>query len=298
MDYAASYLEKQNKFLGKWTQFFQADLCESFKPLEYTDKIPSPLEAMPEAHWNEEEKRHFFYLFAQFNCEALILFEQCLMYASRKLGTSLPNALEKEAILHFAREEFIHTKAFRHYLRREQVYQFPQRSLVVHRCHRLKNLFAWLLKQDPMAIVIPGAKSETYSLFYSKLFERQFGRDGNTFTKLNVLHSEDEVAHVQFDYQFADSVIAKRSLPQQFKFILFTFLTILVIQFIVILGFSQALKELRPHSSFWFRLKTMRRIFRWVLWNFPPYMQTRRSLQATYSQRKHFMYRFFRLGSL
>lgn len=266
--------------------------------MEFSELIPNPLCSFPEAQWSEQEMRHFFYLFSQFNCEALILFEQCFMYASKRLAVSLHDTVERRALLHFAKEEFAHTQAFRRYLRKESVLGFPQKSLLVHRQHRLKNIFTWILRQEPLAIMIPGAKSETYSLFYTKLFEKQFGKDGNTFTRLHTLHSEDEVHHVQFDYNFADSILAKRSLFGQLKFIFYTFLMMLFIQFIVISGFGHALKELRPHSSLWFRIKSMRRIFNWVLWSFNPYIQTRRSLKATYSQRKHFMYKFFLLGSL
>ncbi len=298
MDYATSYLKKQENSFAKWTEFLQKDLQQDFRPLEYSDEIPSPLEDFPQDNWSEKEKTRFYYLFAQFNCEALIIFEQCFMYATRKLVRTLPNPLERTALRHFAREEFIHTKAFRAYLRKEIVFHFPQKALVIHGSPLLKNIFAWILRQEPLAIIIPGAKSETYSLFYSKLFEKLFGQEGNTFTHLNALHSEDEVSHVQFDYNFVDSVLQRRSLFEQIRFVFYTFLLIFFIQFIILSGFSRVVKQLRPRSSVWFRVRLMGRIFKWILWSFNPYLQTRRSLRATYSQRPHFMYKFFLLGSL
>ena len=168
MDYAVSYLQKQKNYLNKWKQFFETDLGLDFKTLQYDRDFPSPVNELSE--FSDSEKRHFYCCFSQFNCEALIVFEQCFMFASRILMRTLSENDEKRALHHFHKEEFIHTKAFRSYLRTEKTYLFPEKSLVVHRYHLLKNIFAWILKREPLAIIIPGAKSETYSLFYSKLF--------------------------------------------------------------------------------------------------------------------------------
>lgn len=298
MSYAAIYLKKQEHSLEKWDRFLNEDLRNSFVPLSFSEDFPSPVEDLGLKSWTPADKRQFYYLFAQFNCEALVIFEQCFMYSSRVLRKQLSNSDEKQALMHFAREEFFHTRAFRRYLAAEAIYNFPQKSLLIHRSHRLKNVFAWILRHEPMAIIIPGAKSETYSLFFTKLLEKFFGKQGNSLTHLNSLHSEDEVFHIQFDYNFADSTVEKRGFLGKLKFVFFTFLMILVIQFIVILGFFQALKMLRPQDSTWTRLCTMKAVFKWVLWSFQPYIQTRRNLQATYRQRKPLMYKLFRLGSL
>lgn len=295
MNYAVSYLSKQNNSDQKWYRFFTEDLQQDFKPLKYVRKMSTPAQI---SSFTESEKEHFYYLFSQFNCEALIVFEQCLMLASRTLKNSLQNESEKKALLHFVREEFLHTRAFKRYLGTESVYNYPQNSLVVHRCHRLKNIFAWILKKDPMAIIVPGLKSETYSLFYTKLLCRYPEIKESTFSKLNQLHSEDETAHVQFDYDFVESVYDRRSLVGKIKFFAATYLMIFFIQFIVLLGFQRIIKNIRPRITRLGGLFLLIKIFRWVLWNFQPYIQTKRNLKSLFKQRKHRLYKILSPGTL
>lgn len=295
MNYAVSYLSKQNNSDQKWYQFFATDLHQDFEPLKYAPEMSTPAQI---SNFKSSEKEHFYFLFAQFNCEALIVFEQCLMLASRILKKSLKNENENKALMHFVREEFLHTKAFKKYLTKESVYNFPQNSLVVHRCHRLKNIFTWILKKEPMAIIIPGLKSETYSLFYSRLLGKHPDIKNSTFSKLNQLHSEDEVAHVQFDYNFVESVYDGRSFLGKLRFFSYTYLMIFFIQFIVLLGFQKIIKDVRPQAGFFGRLYLLAKIFRWVLWNFQPYIQTKRNLKSLFKQRNHRLYRILSPGTL
>ncbi|WP_413289279.1 hypothetical protein [Bdellovibrio sp. HCB337] len=298
MDYAASYLKRQEHSLDKWYVFMNENLRQNFQELTYEEGLTPFFGAEDWNDWTPDQRKKLFQRFCQFNAEALMAFEQCFMYASVQPATLIQDETERKAFFHFVREEFLHTKAFRCYLRAEKAFNFPQDSVFIHRCHRLKNNFAWILKREPFAIIIPGAKSEAYSLFYSKLLERVYKTKTNSFTELNTLHSKDEVFHVQFDYNFVDSLVKNWSLWRQWRFIFYSFLMILNIQFIVILGFMNILKEVAPEKGFFKRTYTMMRFFRWTLWHFVPYQQTRTNLQATYKQRKHFMYLLFRLGSL
>lgn len=294
MDYAASYLQKQTDSLDKWKSFI-ADLPKQFEPLEYREDFPQPKSLFAQWRWSQNEVELFFTLFSQFNCEALVVFEQSLIYAFRKTKPDFPSKIEALAFRHFVREEFYHTKAFRRYLHLEKKMQFPQSSLVLHSCHRLKNAFAWVLCREPLAIIIPGAKSETYSLFYSKLLDKVFATSPNSFRKLNSLHSLDEVHHVGFDYLYIDSIFSKTSLGSKVRFVFYTLINIFLIQFIVLLGMNNLLKKVRPTDSTLQRFKNMFMIFKWTLWNFPPYQQTRRSLRSTYSQKKMWIYKVFKL---
>jgi hypothetical protein len=298
MDYAANYLNRQRDSLGKWHHFIEENLHQNFQALTYEESLTPFFGSEDWDSWTPEQRQKLFYLFCQFNCETLMTFEQCFMFASSRQMQFIKSDIERDAYRHFVREEFLHTKAFRHYLRAETAFDFPRKSLFVHRCHRLKNIFAWILKKEPLAIIIPGAKSEAYSLFYAKLLERSFKSKQNSFTDLNTLHSKDEVFHVQFDYNFVESVLKDWSLLKQLRFIFYTFFIILNIQFIVVLGLMNMIKDVAPEMGFLKRVHTVARFFRWTLWHFGPYQQTRLNLKATYGQRKHFMYRLFRLGSL
>ena len=298
MDYAAAYLKKQNNSAKKWYDFFREHLKNEFKTLEYVPTTFTPFTALPNLAWSESELQRLYYYFAQINSECLIIFEQCFMLSSRKMNHVDLVPHKKEAITLFAREEFLHTQAFRRYMKRESFYHWPQESLIVHSCHRLKNTLAWILKKEPYAIVIPGAKAETYTLFYSKYLQTIFGANENTYTYLNAIHSIDEITHVQFDYPFVEEEAQRRGFLGQMKLVFYTLLVIACVQFIFILGFNNVLKKIRPGLSFFQKLAIIRNAFQLMLRNFEPYIQTRRSLRATYSQRPHFMYKFFRIAAL
>lgn len=292
MDYAQSYLSKQNNSLAKWHHFFEHHLGEGFSALPFADLNFAHLK-----HWTPDQHKAFFYYFAQFNCEALILFEQCLMMTGRLYSKDMPVPTEKQSLEYFAKEEFYHTRAFRRYLAKESVYGFPQESILVHREHRLKTYFAWVLKREPLAIIIPGAKSETYSLYFSKYLGQIFKSSENTFAVLNRMHAEDEASHIQYDYALINSMTDTMSWWRKFRFVLYTFLMILGVQFIVLFGFWTILKKVEPDTGVLRKARALFVVFRWILWDFPPYSQTRKTLKLAYRKQDRFMYRLFAIGA-
>ena len=85
MDYAASYLKRQENSLEKWHLFIENNLHSNFHELTYEETLTPFFGSEDWEAWTPDQRRKLFYLFCQFNCEALMTFEQCFMQYERIL---------------------------------------------------------------------------------------------------------------------------------------------------------------------------------------------------------------------
>lgn len=232
-----------------------------------------------------------------------MVFEQCILFSQRALKKKTDfNNRDEQAFRLFVREEFYHTKAFRHYLQQEPTMNFPKQSLILLSGHRLKNIFAWILRHEPLAIILPGAKSESFSLHFTHFLESQFDEKKMSLLDLHKYHSIDEAYHVNLDFHLINETLKSRGLMGRIHFIFFNLLMMFFIQFIVIIGYFNIAKSMSHVKSLgldglWGRSMFVLRFFVWTLWHFPPYKKTKRNLKKVYSQQELTTVRFLGLVS-
>lgn len=293
MSHASRYLKIQTDSIDKWRQFnAQLEQGSFFKSdslalAEFTKEMA----ASKFLNLNPEQQKKLAICFLKFGCEALMVFEQCFMYAHRVIRKKNWDPEQKKAFDLFVKEEFYHTKAFRKYLISEALFDFPKQSTILRKSRWLKNTFAWILKREPFAIILPGAKSEVFSLYMTQYMEKFFPAKNFTYSELHRIHSLDEAYHVAIDYELVQKYFENKTFLRKAKFIFFNYVLIFFIQFIVICGFNNAAEQIFHRPSKLFKARFIFQLFRWTLWNFQPYSKTKVHLKNVYKNQKDFYIR-------
>ncbi len=285
------YQEKHKDSLTKWRLFLKNwNLDQS--PLEF-DQAAAFLETTNQSFaLSHSEQRTLFYHFHQLHCEYLIFFEQCLMFAAFQMrGTQ--HLKRDQDLKHFSTEEFYHTKAFRKYLMSERYFSYPKNQFQSAHGSLFRKVYAQVLKLEPWAILLPGAKSEIYFLQY---FKHNLSRRSSFFQKLNQLHSADEVHHIPFDFALINSMLSQRKPGGQFSFWLGTTVLIILNQFLVIGSFYKMVDVSLPERSWAFKIRYFLILSRLQLRG-PVYEQTRKALRTLYSRETRPIFWFLRYGT-
>ena len=107
-----SYLSHQVNFKEKWILFQNSKI--NFNKAHYIPEL-TPLFGTYEFTELSIDKRYqLFFEYTKLVAEALVLFEQTLVFGVRQLKTS---EIELKAAIHqFASEELYHSQGFRHFL--------------------------------------------------------------------------------------------------------------------------------------------------------------------------------------
>ncbi len=200
-DFCEKYLAINQDSKERWNHFFEEQSANRF------GSLPLHLELIPLhdqkifSKFSDVEKNSLFWGFIQINAEALVLLEQ-LLVAGMRHGGKFKNLSTKSASEKFAGEELLHSRVFRRFLRTGQHFFWPQGSLILHGFSIRKKIMLYLAKHHTAAILLPGAKSETYSLCYSKFLKKVYCDASKLdWVEINRLHALDEASHVPFDYE-------------------------------------------------------------------------------------------------
>ena len=268
MEFATTYLLKQGDALAKWkthpaplpglAEFQRPDALIPYVGTRYFE------------HLTEKKKQILFDGFIQMTAEAFIIFEQMLLTANRRIQSTYPQDARTQALKAFALEEFYHLKAFRYFLNSTRTGFWPK-PLVSRNSKKLKNFYAWLIHFEPLCILLPGAKTEIFSLQYTKLLLRAYGKEKSSWTELNLKHSIDEVHHVGFDLEFFNSIIRDRGSVGRLKAWGLTVAMIVAIQFIVLICGIRMISRSFPELAGFKKLKMILIFFYWAVNVFEPY---------------------------
>lgn len=208
--------------------------------------------------------------FIKLNAEALIVLEQALLVGMRSFGPARTRQEERASATKLAWEEYYHTRAFRTFLAREKSLCWRDDSLFLFRNRRCRRWLAFLARRAPLALCIPGAKIEAFSLHYSQHVKEAFGGwEANSWAKIQHLHMLDEAQHVPV--QFA---LYRRGCPRGLKglgVVAGTLAFVLILQVLLLTGNWRMVCAAMPSRSFPARVRWTFRIARWCVREFPPY---------------------------
>ncbi len=248
----------------------EASIPDGLIPLHGTSRF---------AALSDREKKALYFGFIQFTAEFFILLESLLLVAMKSLG---PHDKGR----HLAREELLHSQAFRRFLRQEKQLSFDSGSLMLKRGRWLRNAVLALVRRVPLAMTLPGAKIEAYSVFYGRYLKAHYGSiDANTWMKLNWLHLLDEVHHVPFEFEIHNDVFGKLSFVRKVESIVgialfYGFLQWILISSSLILGWHSL-----DRASLGRRILLSLATLRWVSRSFLPTRQMREAMKDHF--RKH-----------
>ncbi len=292
MDFAVTYLMHQKNALQKWRE---AAVIASSDLREF--ERPDDLTPFSGTHFyqqlSETEKTKLYDGFLQMTAEAFIVFEQMLLKSNQVIQKKYKRDLRTQAMKAFALEEFYHLRAYRQFLNESRTGFWPE-SLISRQSHGLKFIYAWLLEMEPLCILIPGAKSEVFSLQYTKYLRKCFGTQSTSWSELNIKHAMDEVHHVGFDFNFFNSYVSSMSLVFKIRVWLFTFIMIVAIQFIVLISGVRLMRLSFGDRSIVSRYALTFRFFQWAVNRFEPYRLAKIQFGTFLGRRPFIGSKFFR----
>ena len=279
-DFSEFYVQLKNEPEKRWPQW---------EPSQFPSLSETPLrpEFIPVLHnaQSAEESERLHWMFVQFNAEAQIVLEQLFIYALRRHLPYEKNELWKQACRKLMVEEFLHARAYRKFLKSEPKVLWPEWSMTLRGHRGVKWFLCHLLRLDPVCMILPAAKFETYSLFYSNYLIEKYPVK-NRWTELNRMHKQDEVHHVNFDYVWYDKMVRERSLPYQALTAFRSALFFLGMQVLLVNSCFEIMKRAYPGTGLMRRIRLGLRFAYWGVRLFRPYVETRKNLKESFLRHK------------
>jgi hypothetical protein len=288
--FAKKFTSRSEDTLAKWKalkpEFYQKRVAVA-PPLVpfYGTKIYATL--------SQQERTDLGELFLRFNAEALIIFEQFLLCASRSLIATAQDPKLARAIELFRREELAHITGFRRFLQGHFPGEYRNQDLVMGLSRGLKNAMAWVTLWEPLSFVIPGSKSETYSIYFARYLVKHAVDLTDPWIIINQMHLLDEVHHVAFDFDFFDNRLMPASFLKRAKVVVATLMMIVLVQLILAVGGWNLIQRGLRRRTRWQRFVLFGHFIHWVLRTFPPYPSTRAQLAGTFRRREFRLFRLF-----
>lgn len=280
ISYDKQYLNVNSEAPDRWHEFRQSRLnFRTFlKPVgEFTPVLRRAC--------SDIEKERLFYLFTVLNAEAQIVLEQFFIFALREFRRTSVNSDVSRAAKKLMREEMLHSRAYRQFLRGFSILNWPRENLVCYRQKRLKKTMAWFLKISPVSMILTAAKFETYSLYFSHYLNKVYV-DKNEWTELNRLHVVDEVHHVNFDYAFYDAQVKAMGVTAKLSAAIFGALFFLGMQVLLFRSCLRAVTYVFPAENFYRRIRYALEFAYWGVRVFPPYEKTRERVRENFQQKR------------
>ncbi len=222
----------------------------------------------------EIEKKKLELGFRQINAEVIIHLEQGLLVAARKLRSM--NHPHFKKLNSFIDDEIIHINAFRDYLDLELSGDWRNNSLLLFKKDLYRKVAYWLFNWEPLSVFLPGAKSEIYAIQYFLELRKKEKELNPKWFKLIALHAQDEVSHIQTDFEFLNLELAHMSFSRQIKLHLATLLSVALTQWSLVLTAYRLIDRVFFQKSFFGKLKLTAGFTAWVLWKHSAFPNTRK----------------------
>ena len=254
-----------------------------------------PFNGMPVfATLSERSKRELFKGYLIMNAEAFLWLEQLLLLSFRRyLRASLEPSTQIE-LKKLLREEFYHTKAFRDFLRTEKELEWKNNSYMIFNRKHFRNTLAWLFKKFPLALSLPGAKLESYSIYYAQELKEIYGSwEANSLTALHKFHVEDELTHVPFQFDFYNEIFYKGIGGTRAGIFFATSFFFLIMQYAQMSSGHLMMRRAFPDKSGFYRFGKVLQFWLWVVFHTAPYKKSRRRTSELFRTKKPVLRRAF-----
>lgn len=284
-----TFLTSNTDSVTPWQEFLDGPIVTS--ELEVQEQL-TPLYGTDDYALLSDDARRSLYLgFVRIIGESIAFFESLLCSAwflhRQKSDRERDLALKK-----FSREELYHSKAFRRFLnQRKELKMKPKqkKASMLYGQRSIRRLMFWIVKKCPLAIMIHGAKAETFTLYYSRKVMHHLDASSDWY-RINKLHYLDEIHHVPIGYEVYDAYLEEVGFTGRIVTLglslLFTML-IQVMLFRSVLGLTTTIFRQRFRYAW--------RITHWILFDFSPFVDTRKHLLSHYKKRKFRHYRIMKL---
>jgi hypothetical protein len=282
----------------RWKELQSSPPSASLQDYPIPEKL-IPLWGTPEYdQFSKTERTRLYLYFCQFNAEMFILLESLLLIGFRRLSREISEPQGVQLLNTVVRDEYRHARAFRKFLREESALDWPRTQIVLNRGKWLKKIMVGIVLRAPMAMALPGAKIEAYSVHYGKYLEDRYKEEQGVspsaiqWLKLNHLHMLDEVFHVPHEFELFKLCFGQRSRALTLFGTLFF---VLFLQWALISSTWKMLGITLERPTFKRKLVLTAKIGRWVVRRFPPYDATRRQIRRQFETQKPpfgWMFRF------
>lgn len=246
----------------------------------------TPLFGTSEYEMLTPKQRHrLFFEYLKLVGEALVLFEQILVYGVRALEKDFKNiSPEASASLkQFAFEELYHSQAFRHFLHSNVVFNWDQKKIYAD-SRKLKNAIAWIVKKTPACVFLPGAKLEAFTLSYYRMIKKYYPDNRqNSWVHLNHIHQVDEAFHLPLEFDLHDSIFEKAGPVRTF---LGTIAFVLIMQVALIIGSYKVIHYAMPEYSTVKKIRWMMKMAKWAVRTTPAYQEARQMTKTQFERKK------------
>ncbi|WP_142697182.1 hypothetical protein [Bdellovibrio sp. NC01] len=278
------FIISNNDSAYRWRQFKNQSLPSVFASARVDSLTPFSNTPFYSA-LSEEQKNAFYKAFIQFNAEALILLELVLYEGVRSLITQRQDATLIEASRKLMQEEKDHSKAFIRFLQNDCP-GFASTSYLLRHNKKFKNSFLWLARTYPVALALPAAKVEAYTVFYGKALQNAFSDNVNSWSQLNVLHLMDESLHIGYEFDMYELELSQLKGLKKVLALASTLACIFYLQICFLIGCSRMVKAVLHTTSFMETTRWTLRLGGWILREFAPYRQTRSFIKNQFQSRK------------
>jgi hypothetical protein len=256
------YLKNQSTFKEKWIDYINAP--PNFDETNRLDSL-TPFYKTPHfQNFSDEKKNILFLNNVRFMAEALIVFEQVLLfgYYTNRNKPRYSNEEFSAPFAQFTFEELYHSIAFKHFLASHNVFAtFPGPLLTD--CHWIKNSFAFIVRNFPGALYICSPRLEALALsYYNEIHHAYKGHEDNSWHKLHQLHRQDELYHIPLNYHFHESFIQEHGIIKTFIGSVLFFLLIQIMLFKVTYG---AIAQSFPEKNIFGKIRWTFRFIKWSI---------------------------------
>jgi hypothetical protein len=279
MNYSDGFIERGTGPIMKWDEL---DLSK-YKSITETprfDELTPFYNTDIFYQLDETEKQNLYYDFARFNTEMFIFFED-LFSDGFKEAIALEKVSEKTkiAVNHLIDEERAHTEAFMSLILSEHQLGWYYKNSVV-RSKLIKKFANWIVKNEPIAVLITGAKAEAFSVNYSKYLKKICGSyDFNRHTQVHYLHLLDEVHHVPFQLDLYDEIMASADGMKKARILLFTILFFILMQFVLLKSAFHMISRSLTRLNIFNKIGLTLRMASWTIKNFPPIRDSKEQIR-------------------
>ena len=280
------YLEANVDAKKRWKAFKVHDY-KRISECPVVDELV-PLFGTPDFDFlSAEQKRTLFLEFIKHNAEALLIFEQLLLLAFRTFQRKVKlDGPALAALKQLTYEEYLHSKAFRIFLRNEPAFDWPQKGLMVHMTWA-RSCLLWLARSNPLILPLWGTKAEAFSVYYAQYLKKCFGSwEDNQWSKLHHLHVMDEAHHLNVQLDLYQSGYPLSRINTGIAFLLSFYLFVGFIQCLLFGGCWNMIRSAFPNHTVWQRLGLTLKTARWTVRKFEPYTQARMRTKALYLEKK------------
>lgn len=279
----SSYLHHQVNFRDKWNLFHVSEM--NFTNQHYIPEL-TPLFNTPEFEQLSLDKRHkLFFEYTKLVAEALVLFEQILVFGVWHLKKDVKYLdLEAHKSLHqFAVEELYHSQGFRHFLHSHPVFDWSNKKIYAD-SKFLKKTIAFIIKQAPACIFLPGAKLEAFTLSYYRMIKKYYPDNReNSWVHLNHIHQIDEAFHLPLEFDLHDSLVEKAG---PVKTMLGAIAFVLIMQVALVIGSFKVISNVFPEYNFTKKVRWMMKMAKWAVRTTPAYTEARQITKQQFQNKK------------